>query len=174
MLKEEQSPRGKVALKGNGNEPAAMQLQQAPLNTSVPASEIFAHLKDSRKEARTELVKRGYSDELETLEGIYEVFGKVTIVPVKIWGRPDEDGKFESKGAPLLKGWQMLDYEQTMRLDHQELLCQRINGKSNRLGNLAALLGKKSDDLTYYIKRPRIRRRKELMIYKLLKKVVHI
>jgi hypothetical protein len=50
-------------------------------------------------------VKRGYSDELEILEGIYELFGKVTIVPVKIWGLPDEIRNFESKGAPLLSAW---------------------------------------------------------------------
>src|SRR5271166_5588463 len=150
MFKEEQAPRGKMALKGNGNEPATIQPDQAPLNTSVPASEIFAHLQDSRKEARTELVKRGYSDELEILEGIYRLFGKVTIVPVKIWGIPDANGNFESKGAPLMSGWPRLDYEQTTSLYHQELLCERISGKTNKRGlpgNLAVLLGKKSDDL---------------------------
>ena len=61
-------------------------------------------MRDYRKDTRTELVRRGYSDELEFLEGIYGLFGKVTIVPVKIWGPPDENGNFESKGAPLMSG----------------------------------------------------------------------
>jgi len=150
MLKEEQAPPGKVALKGNGNERATTQAQQESLNTSAPGSEILARLRDSRKDTRTELVKRGYSDELQILEGIYEVFGKVTIVPMKIWGPPDENGNFDSKGAPLLSGWPRLDYEQTMSLYHQELLCERISGRTNKRGlpgNLAVLLGKKSDDL---------------------------
>src|SRR6516162_10216352 len=44
------------------------------------------------------------------LEGLYGILGRAVLIPCKIWGRPDENGNFDSKGGPIFNGWPTITF----------------------------------------------------------------